>query len=140
MNILMNILICTDFGRNVQGSCGNDWDGIPLVDLSMHNPPHHFLEMTFLNLALLHLKFIIQLIDTSYAILIIPKIDPLLYKHVEAFSDIHLVFESIICDYLTSLRYIMYHMQRTFRGVDLQLDIYTKTEKTQTNILHLRFF
>ena len=77
-----------------------------------------------MNRALLHLESITKLLYTSFPILILPNIDTLLYKHVEAFSDIHFVFESIVCEYMTFYRFIMYHLKRTFRGVDLKLNLY----------------
>ena len=104
----------------------------------MHLPPCHLLELTFLNLVLTHLEFITQLIDTSCPILIISNIDPLLYKHVEAFSDIHLVIEAIICEGKRQWG-ISCMICRELSGGYIHSYLYIKISKTQINIPHLHF-
>ena len=98
MNTARNKLACTKTNRNVLDRCRDDRNCLTLVDLSMHPLLRQFQEMHFINLVLIHLEFITQLIDTSVSILILPNINHLLYKYVEAFSDIHLLIEAIICE------------------------------------------
>ena len=78
VDIVRNKGICTDFGRNILDGCRNDWDDMLLVDMAMNIPLRHLLELPFMNLALLHPKFITHYIDTSVPILILTNIDPLI--------------------------------------------------------------
>ena len=96
MKVDSNKGICTDFGRNVLDGCIYDHYGLPLVDPSMNLPPCQLQDMTCLSLFLLHLKFIIRLIESACTSLLLTNLDPLLCKSFKGISDINVRLEAII--------------------------------------------
>ena len=98
MKVNSNKGICTDFSRNVLDGCRDDHDDLTLVYLAMNLPPCQLQELPCLSLVLPILEFIIGLIESACTSLLLPNPDPLLCKFFEAFSDIDVRLEFIICE------------------------------------------
>ena len=78
--------------------CIYDHDEIALVDLDINLPPHYLQDLTCLRLVLIHLKFIMRLVESTCTILLLPNLDRLLCKKNAALSDINVRLEAIICE------------------------------------------
>ena len=78
MKVDSNKGICPNFGRNVLDGRENDHDDLPLVDPPMNLPPCQLQDLPCLSLVLIHLEFIIRLIESACTILLLTNLDPLL--------------------------------------------------------------
>ena len=83
MKVDRNKGIYPNFGRNVVDGCRDDHDKLPLVDPSMKFPPCQLQELPCLSLVLIHLEFIIRLIESACTSLLLPNLDPLLCKRIK---------------------------------------------------------
>ena len=77
MKVDRNKRICPDFGRNLVYGCNDDHNGLPLVVLSINFPLWNLHDM----LCLLCLLFIIRFIESACPSLLLPKLDPLVFKN-----------------------------------------------------------
>ena len=91
-------LICKDFSRNVLDGCRDDHCELPLVYPATKLPPCQLQELYCLTLVLICLEFIIDLIESTCPSLLLSNPDPLIHNCFEAFSDIDVRLESIICE------------------------------------------
>ena len=107
--------ICTDFGRIVLDGCRDDHDELPLVDRFMNLPPCQLQELPCLRLVLLHLEFIIRLIESACTSLLLTNLDPLLCKIFDGISDIHVRLEAIVCEERQLLWEITNNLKRILR-------------------------
>ena len=98
MKVDSNKGICPDFGRNVLDGCRDDNDELALVDPSMHLKPCQLQELPCFSLVLLHLEFIIRLIESTCTRFLLTNLDTLLCKKIEGINEIHVRNESIICE------------------------------------------
>ena len=98
MKVNSNKGICPYFIRNVLDACRDDYDEPSLVYPSMNILPCQIQELPCLRLVLIHLEYIIGLIESACPSLLLPNPDPLLYTIYKAFSDIYVSIESIICE------------------------------------------
>ena len=73
-------------------------------------------------LFLLCLEFIIGLIESACPSLLITNPDPFLFNFLEAFSDVYLILESIICEEGLPLWEDMNNMHIIWRNIDAELD------------------
>ena len=110
--------ICPDLIRIVLDDCIYDYDDLPLFYLEMNLPPCQLQDLTCLSLFLLCLEFIIRLIESAFTSLLITNPDALLHKCFEAFNDIHVRIESIICEEGPPLWGVTNHLQRVLRNRD----------------------
>ena len=122
MKVNSNKGIYPDPSRNVLGGCRDDHDELPLVYLATNLPPHQLQELPCLRHVLLSLEFIIGLIESACPSLLLPNPDPLLRNFFEAFSDIGVRLESIICEDGSTLREVTNRLQRIWRNIDVELD------------------
>ena len=121
MKVNSNKGIYPDFSRNILDGCRDDHDDLPLVYPSMNLPPCQLQELPCLSLVLLRLEFIIGLIESACTNLLLPNPDPLLCKIFEAFSEIDVRLESIICEEGPPLWEVMNHQQRIWRNIGVEL-------------------
>ena len=70
----------TEMKEYVLGWCGGDNCYIPLVDPYIQPPPFHIQHLTFYNIVIIFLEFIIHLIWSTVTSLLIPKFYPFLWK------------------------------------------------------------
>ena len=98
MKVDSNKVICPDFGRNVLDLCRDYHDDLPLFDPFMNLLPRHLQELPCFSLVLLHLEFIIRLIEIVCTSLLFTNLDHLLCRKIDGISDIHVILESIICE------------------------------------------
>ena len=122
MKVNSNKGICPDFSRNVLDVCRYDHDELQLVYLSMKLPPCQLQEMTCLSLVLLCLEFIIVLIEIDCPRFLFPNPYPLPWKISEAFSDINMRLQSIICEEGPPLWEVTNHLQIIWRNSGVELD------------------
>ena len=78
MKVDSNKVICSEFGRKFLDGYIDYHDELPLGDLSMNLLPHHLQELTCLSRDLLHMEFIICLIEGACSSPLLPNLDPLL--------------------------------------------------------------
>ena len=122
MKLKSNKAICPDFRRNVLYGCRDDNDELPLVYPSINLLPFQIQELPCLIFVLLCLRLIIGLIESACPNLILPNLDPLLYKNYEAFSDIDVRLESIICEEGPPILEVKNNLQRVCRERGVELD------------------
>ena len=119
MKVYSNKGICPDFSRNFLYCCKDDHDELTLVYPSMNLLPCQLQDMPSLSLILLCLEFILGLIESACPSLLLPNPDSLLCKKNEAFSEIDVRPESIICDEVPPLWEFTNHLQRIWRNRDV---------------------
>ena len=102
--------------------CRDDHDELPLVYPSMNLLPCQLQELPCLILVLLRLEFIIGLVESDCPSLLLPNPDHLLYKVFDAFSDIDVRLESIICEEGPQLWEVTNHLQIIWRNRGVELD------------------
>ena len=122
MKFKSNKGICPEFSRNVFDGCRYDNDELPMVYPFMNLLPCQLQELPCLSLVMLRLEFIIGLIESSCPSLLLPNPDPLILKKIEAFSDIDVRLESIICENGTPLWEVTNNLQRIWRNRFVELD------------------
>ena len=98
MKVDSNKGICTNFSWNVLDGCRDARDELPLVDTFMNLSIFQLQDLPCLSLVLLHLEFIICLIESACTSLLLANLDPLFCKKYESISDIHMRLEAIICE------------------------------------------
>ena len=98
MKVNRNKGICPDFSRNVLDGCRDDHDDLSLVYVSMNLLMCQLQKMPCFIIVLIRLEFIIGLIESACTSLLLPKPNPLICIIFEAFSDIDVIIESIICE------------------------------------------
>ena len=91
MKVDSNKVIFPDFGKIFLDGCRYDNDDLSLVDPSMNLPPLQLQEMPCFSLVLLHLEFIIRLIESACTSLLLTNRDPLLCKFFEGIGDINAI-------------------------------------------------
>ena len=114
--------ICPEFGRNVLDGCRYDHDELPLDYTAMKLPPCQLQELSCLSLVLLRLEFTIHLIESACPSLLVPNPDTLLRNCFEAFSDIEMRLEAIICEEGPPLWKFTNILQIIWRDRDVDLD------------------
>ena len=124
MKVNSNKGICPYFSRNVLYGCRYDHDELPLGYPSTNLPPCQIQELPCFFLVLIRLEFIIGLIESACTSLLLPNPDPLLCKNVEAFSDIDVRLESIICEEGSPLWEITNNLKIIWRNRCVELDKY----------------
>ena len=102
----------------------DDHDELPLVYPSMNLPLFQIQKLPCFSLFLICLEFIIVLIESACASFLLPNPDPLLYKIFEAFNDIDVRLESIICEEVPPFWEVMNLRQEICRGGGVELDKY----------------
>ena len=78
MNVDINRIICPDFIEDILDSCTDYHDELLLVDLYMNLPPFQVKDLPFWRFVLIHLKFIIILIESACPSLLLPNLDILI--------------------------------------------------------------
>ena len=121
MKVNINKGICPECISNVLDGFRDDHDELPLVYPDINILPFQLPELPCLSLLLICLEFIIGSIESACPSLILPNPDPLLLKCFEAFSDIAMILESIICDEGPPLWEVMNHLQIIWRDRDVYL-------------------
>ena len=116
-----NKVICPDFSRNVLDGYRDEHNDLPLVYPSMNLPSCQLQELPCMSLVLLHLEFIIGLIESACISLLLPNPDPLLCKIFEAFSEIYVRLESIICEEGPPLWEFTNHLQRIWSNIGVEI-------------------
>ena len=121
MKVNINKVIRPDFSMNVLDGCRDDHGEMSLVYSSINLPPFQLQELTCLSLFLIHLEFIIGLVESACPSLLLPNPDPFICKKIEAFSDIDVRLESIICEEGPPLWEVTNNLQIIWsnRGVEL---------------------
>ena len=122
MKVNRNKGFCPDFSRNILYGFRDDHDELPRVYPFMNLPPCQIQELPCLRLVLLRLEFIIGLIESACPSLLLPNPDPLLCNFFEAFSDIDVRLESIICEEGPPLWEVTNNLQRIWRKRVVELD------------------
>ena len=97
MKVIIIKVICPDFSRNVLDGCGDYHDKLPLVYPDMNLTLCQPQDLPCLSLVLIHMEFIIGVIESACPRFLLPNPDTLLRKSFEAFDDIDVRIESIIC-------------------------------------------
>ena len=101
--------------------CRNDNDELPLFYLDTNILTCQIHELTCLSLVLLCLEFITGLIESACLSLLFTNPDPLLFKKFEAFIDVDVRLESIICEEGTPLWEVTNNLKRIWRDRDVEL-------------------
>ena len=122
MKVNSNKGICPDFSRNVLDGCRDDRVDLPLVYPSMNLPSCQIQELPCLSLVLLHLEFIIGLIERNCIILVLTNPDPLPCNFFKAFIDIDVRLESIIFEEGPPLSEVTNYLQIICRNRGVELD------------------
>ena len=78
MKVHSNKIICPDFGRGFLDVCRDDYDDLPLIDSSMNLTLCQILDLHCLCLVLLHLEFIVRLIESACTSFLLTNLDSLL--------------------------------------------------------------
>ena len=93
-----NKILRQDFFIHVLGAFVGGHGDLPLVDQSMQLFIFHIQDLPCHNFVLLWLECILCLIESACPILLINNLDTLLYKTFEAFRDIYVIIETVICE------------------------------------------
>ena len=92
--------------------------------MEMHLPRRQLQDMPCFILVMIWMGFIIRSTEIYCTNLLFPNLDPLICKNLQDFSDINVKLESIICEGLSPLREITYHLKIICRDRDGELETY----------------
>ena len=122
MKVNSKKVIFPDFGRNVLDGCRDGHNDLPLVYPAKNLPPRQLQDLPCLSLVLLFLEFITGLIESACPSLLLTNPDPLLRNFFEAFGDIDVRLEAIICKEGPPFWEVSNHLQIICRNIYVELD------------------